>query len=101
MTPSQIRQAYESHNEGSRHFFDRATMRFFGDTMRSYGARRIDGVVYLYRKPEAMVNVFGKHRRTGRQFFNCWRFDTIDGDLHHCREDETARVWQALFGQEG
>lgn len=93
MTPSEIRYAYE-HGGSNRHFFDRKTMRFFGDTMRSYGVRQIDGVVYLYRKPNVYVNVFGKWQVAGRAFFGAWRFDSVDGDLHGVY-DENAK--QALY----
>ena len=38
MTPSQLK--YEVEVAGhERHFFDRKTMRFFGDTMSNYGVR--------------------------------------------------------------
>ncbi len=32
-------------------FFSRPTMQFFGDTMKMFGTRTIDGKVYVYRKP--------------------------------------------------
>lgn len=31
------------------YFFERSTMKFFGDTMRSFAVRYIDGKVYLQR----------------------------------------------------
>jgi hypothetical protein len=38
MTASTLKYVYERNNpEG--HFFDRCTMRFFGDTMRNFGVR--------------------------------------------------------------
>jgi hypothetical protein len=36
MTSSQLKQAVESAGHES-HFFDRKTLKFFGDTMRNYG----------------------------------------------------------------
>lgn len=89
MTPAAIRAAYEAGDRGNRHFFERGTMKFFGDTMRSFGAVTIDGTTYLYRKPSAMVNVFGNWKRAGREFFGAWRFDPVDGDLHGVYDDTT------------
>ena len=53
MTPSELKISILAHNPDS-HFFDRKTMKFFGDTMRNYGVRKaeIEGVDVweLYRK---------------------------------------------------
>jgi hypothetical protein len=38
MTSSELKYLYERNNPGG-YFFDRATMRFFGDTMRNFGVR--------------------------------------------------------------
>jgi hypothetical protein len=38
MTASTLKYLYERNNPGG-HFFDRDTMRFFGDTMRNFGVR--------------------------------------------------------------
>ena len=38
MTPSQLKYEVEVAGHG-RHFFDRKTMKFFGDTMSNYGVR--------------------------------------------------------------
>ena len=38
MTPSQLKYEVESAGH-ERHFFDRKTMKFFGDTMKNYGVR--------------------------------------------------------------
>lgn len=40
MTPSELKHAIESRGTES-HFFDRRTMRFFGDSMRNYGVRAV------------------------------------------------------------
>jgi hypothetical protein len=45
-TLSEIRDA---NMRAGRHFFDRATMRAFGDTMRSFAVRHIEGKVYVQR----------------------------------------------------
>ena len=53
MTPSELKVNILAHDPNS-HFFDRKTMKFFGDMMRNYGVRKteIDGVAVweLYRK---------------------------------------------------
>lgn len=38
MTPSELKASVIEHNPES-HYFDRNTMKFFGDTMRNYGVR--------------------------------------------------------------
>lgn len=38
MTPSQLKANVQANNEES-HYFSRASMRFFGDTMANYGVR--------------------------------------------------------------
>jgi hypothetical protein len=99
MSPAEIKRAYEAdHADG--HFFDRGTMRWFGDRMSSFGTRNIDGVRYLYRKPTAHVNVFGKWQIAGRTFFTAWRF-TIDSDLNYCSEEETQKVWDHVAARRG
>jgi len=54
------------------YFFSRDTMKFFGDKMSSFGVRTINGKRYLYRKPNAYVNVFGTWKQAGRDFFGAW-----------------------------
>ena len=59
MTPSELKANIRKHDLDS-HFFDRKTMKFFGDTMRNYGVRRAEIITYgdplpvevweLYRK---------------------------------------------------
>ena len=97
VTPSQIRQAYEAANDGSRHFFDHKTMKWFGDTMRSYGTRTINGTIYMYRKADARANVFGTWRTVGRDFFNAWRFNPATADLDRCDNDTTQMVWDTVY----
>lgn len=95
MRPSDIKARCDN-----EHFFSRGTMRFFGDRMSSYGVRTVDGQRYMYRKPSAMVNVFGKWKRVGRDFFNAWRVtDNGDGtvSLNSARGDEEERVYRAIL----
>ena len=58
MTPSELKANILKHDPES-HFFDRKTMRFFGDAMRNYGVRKTEIIGYdplpvevweLYRK---------------------------------------------------
>ncbi len=56
----------------SSYFFERKTMKFFGDKMSSFGVRTLNGKRYLYRKPSARVNVFGTWKTAGKMFFGCW-----------------------------
>lgn len=49
MTPSELKYNIKQHNEES-HFFDRGTMRFFGDTMKNFGVRSAGDNWELYRK---------------------------------------------------
>lgn len=97
MTPAQIKYAYQDKRPDG-HFFDRGTMKWFGDTMASYGTRTIDGQIYMYRKRDKMVNVFGNWKRCGRGFFNAWRFDPVTADLDSCDAAETNKVWEVIYG---
>ena len=53
MTPSELKTNILA-NDPNSHFFDRKTMKFFGDTMKNYGVRKteIEGTAVweLYRK---------------------------------------------------
>jgi hypothetical protein len=89
MTASDLKRLYERGNpEG--YFFDRATMRFFGDTMRNFGVR--DGgkvrsitangieeaeVWELYRKRPVKNGLHGHcryfNKKEGREVFTCSR----------------------------
>ena len=81
-TPSNVRMFYESaHPDG--YFFSRETMRFFKDTMKSYGIRRIDGIVYLYRKTPLA--------RSGR--FAVWKLDPVTYDLHGVSDEIKQRIY--------
>ena len=66
MTPSELKANVEGP------FFDRKTMKFFGDTMRNYGVRRaeVNGVACfeLYRKRPV------KNGSTGSTYFNAETF---------------------------
>lgn len=47
----EIKADYEAKKGNDGHFFDRATMKFFGDTMKTLGTYTDEtGAVYVYRK---------------------------------------------------
>ena len=73
-TLSEIRQA---NIEAGRYFFSRATMRAFGETMRSYGVRNINGRVFIVRtKPQ--------HDRDGKNMGGAgkwFEFDPATGEV--------------------
>ena len=49
MNASQLK--YEVESRGTeQHFFDRSTMKFFGDTMRNYGVRKATVIAYRDRE---------------------------------------------------
>jgi len=93
LTPADIKRNYNANNCG--HFFDRDSMKWFGDTMRSFAVIVIDDVTYLYRKPTATVNVFGTRKTAGRQFFNCYEV-MPNGKLNHVMADVENMVWAAI-----
>ena len=97
-TPAAIRQAYQRCAD-SGHFFDRATMRWFGDTMRSFGTTTIDGSVFLYRKRNASVNVFGTWRPAGREFFNAWIWNPETSELSSCDLATTELIFAKLYSR--
>ena len=74
MTPSELKVNILALDPDS-HFFDRKTMKFFGDTMRNYGVRKaeIEGVDVweLYRKRPV------KHNRQDSAFFRTTDFQQV------------------------
>lgn len=74
MTPSELKANILAHNPDS-HYFDRKTMKFFGDTMRNYGVRKaeIGGVPVweLYRKRPV------KHGLKSSAFFRATDFEEV------------------------
>ena len=53
MTPSELKYQVEIHGE-EPHFFDRKSMKFFGDSMRNYGVRKATITTNL-REPHTEV----------------------------------------------
>jgi hypothetical protein len=49
MTPSELKYQHETAHPDT-HFFDRKTMKFFGDTMKNYGVVPCGECWELYRK---------------------------------------------------
>lgn len=60
-TSSDLKYIYQQNNPNG-HFFDRKTMKFFGDTMRNFGVRRTeDGNIELYRRKPVMHGLQKSH----------------------------------------
>jgi hypothetical protein len=82
----------------SSYFFERKTMKFFGDKMSSFGVRTVNGKRYLYRKPSARVNVFGTWKQAGKMFFGCWeivpKHDHIE--LNNLTSEEKDEIYNSL-----
>lgn len=57
--------------EHTGHFFDRKTMRFFGDTSASFGVHCEDGAIYVVRVKSAKGSTVGKR----------WRFNPETGAI--------------------
>jgi len=80
--------------QNGSYFFTRNTMRFFGDTLRSFGVRTWNNKRIMYRKPTAAVNVMGTWKKCGREFFNCWHFD--GQDLQSMSEEDENAFFSTL-----
>lgn len=95
-TPQSVKSQYRSDG----HFFEEATMEFFGDRMSSYRCVRIDGTEYMIRTPDSTVNVFGRKQRAGREFFGCWEIDDTGDELDVDTTDEETKdmVYDMLYG---
>jgi len=57
--------------EKEPHFFDRQTLKFFGDTMKNFGVFQEDGEIFIYRKKPV------KHGLTGTWLYN-WKEGTLN-----------------------
>lgn len=78
-TASDLKYAVEQSGR-EPHFFDRRTMKFFGDKMSNYGVRR----VFVERLSGGFVHAFELYRRRpvkmgnqGSAFFACDSFERI------------------------
>ncbi len=87
-TASDLKAFVESHNPDSK-FFTRETMKFFGDTMRNYGVRRVHCTDYT----GATINAYALYRRRpvkeGNQrvsYFCASTFRTVHPDAQSVRE---------------
>jgi len=74
MNASKLKANYQANNPNG-HFFDRATLRFFGDTMKNYGVVKttFNGVpaFELFRRRPV------KHGRTASAYFTADTFKLI------------------------
>ena len=70
MTPSELKYNVRLKNSN---FFDRKTMKFFGDTMANYGCRSYKGYWELWRKTPVNGNLQDSAffcKETFKQIFN-------------------------------
>ena len=84
MTASALKALYERNNPGG-HFFDRKTMRFFGDRMSNFGVA--DGGV---------IKTWGEGGIEEAEVWELYRKRPVNGGMHgHCayfRKDSGAEV---------
>lgn len=80
-TLSDIRRINE---QNGYYFFSRETMRFFGDTMKSFGVRNVDGRVFVYRRK------YGR-RLDIKGINSIWEFSPQGGDINILRDDDPIR----------
>lgn len=82
MTPSELRYQILNHHPDS-HFFDRSSMRFFGDTMKNYGVCRTTiktlwenelEVWELFRRRPVKFNNFSSAYFRTDNFKRVWKF---------------------------
>ena len=77
-TASDLRQFVE---QTETHFFDRATMRFFGDTMRNYGLRQPQPVTLYDGSTVLAYELFRrrpvKHGLKASAWFNSTTFERV------------------------
>lgn len=74
MTPSRLKYNIIGANSET-HFFDRATMKFFGDTMGNFGVRSAGENWELYRKRPV------KHGNKGSFYFNKETFARVGRNM--------------------
>jgi hypothetical protein len=86
------------YHEPLKYFFSKETMRFFGDTMKSFGVRWINGKRVMYRKPSASVDVFGTWKTAGRAYFNAWVL-TFDKDWNLKMESIHGEELDLIFAE--
>lgn len=85
MNASELKYHYQAHNPDG-HFFDRKTMRFFGDTMRNFGVR--SKPVKIRRHSGDLVTCYELYRRRpvkhglqSSHFFSIDQFEIVHGGI--------------------
>jgi hypothetical protein len=87
MTASKLKYLYEKNNPDG-HFFDRATMRFFGDTMRNFGVA--DGGKMKTLTDDGIVEV---------EVWDLYRKKPVNGGMHgHCQSFRKDNGQEVLAG---
>jgi hypothetical protein len=87
MTASRLKDLY-CWNNPEGHFFDRNTMRFFGDTMRNFGVRDYGSLTAMERGGIAEIDVWELYRKrpvAGGMYGHCAYFRKDNGQVvyHH------------------
>jgi hypothetical protein len=87
MTASELKYLYEKNNPAG-HFFDRDTMRFFGDTMRNFGV--VDGGKMKTMTDKGILEV---------EVWDLYRKRPVNGGQHgHCRSFRKDNGQEVLVG---
>lgn len=89
-TPSEMRYIHEQ--KGTGLFFSAGAMRHMNDTMKSFGARIVDGQQVLYRKPRRDEDGHGGYT----QMFNCWIFNEETGAISPADKELKQKVWEMV-----
>ena len=92
-----VRDIKLSLDANGSYFFSRETMRFFGDSMRSFDTILDGDVTIMYRKPGASINVLGDTKQVTFDLgFGCWTW--VDSDLRSIYNDEEKkRIWDKIM----
>jgi hypothetical protein len=97
ITAAEIRRRYIDAESG--YFFTPDTMRFFGDSKNSFGTTVFDGDIYLYRKRGALVSIFGRWQKAGREFFGAWKWNDDKSTLTSLSDVEIGSVYNHVYGK--
>lgn len=94
MTILELKSKMEA--RGSK-FWTEDTMRFFGDTLQSFGLRRWNDRCVLYRKPGVPISVFGEWTKASPALgYNAWFVTGKDCTLVYLTDEETEQFYNSL-----
>lgn len=84
-TASDLKYWHEYHNPNS-HFFDRKTMKFFGDTMKNFGVKRWKNCYELYRRRPVEHGLYKSF------YFELDTLKQIHGEITPTIKERTAQI---------